>query len=135
MENEKSKGMAAFLATFPVIGVFGADKYYAGATTFGIFQTILTLTITGLLITIPWSWLSSLVLILSIFMGGIPYLYPTVKWAPVTNVDYILASIAIITLILIAYFRFWHKAKETFEKKKETYKKKKEEFKNRKKYD
>lgn len=99
MSDQKSKGVAALMASIPIVGWAGADKYYVGATQLGVIQTILTFFIIGLIVTIPWSWISTIILVLAVFLGGIPYLYPTVNWAPVSNTDKVLALIALFILL------------------------------------
>lgn len=91
-----SQGIALLLASLPVLGIFGADKFYLGLYTQGIIMVILTITILGLFITIPWASLCSLFLVISILWGGKPYLYPsTVEWAPIKKTDKIIAWIVV----------------------------------------
>ena len=56
---------------------------------------MLAITLIGLLITIPWTWLSAIALVISIFIGGIPFLYPKVDWAPINKTDKTIAWIII----------------------------------------
>lgn len=95
MPEGRSKGVAAILAALPVIGWIGGDKYYVGATGLGIAQTVLTLTIFGLLVTMPWAWLSAFALVLSILFGIAPFLYPDVKWLPTTKADKIIGWVIV----------------------------------------
>jgi len=122
MTDQKSKGVASLLASMPIIGWAGADKYYVGATQLGVFQTVLTLLIIGMVITIPWAWISSVVLVLAVFLGGIPYLYPTVNWAPVSTTDKVLAFVAIF-ILFSGSFVSSKKGKEGYKKTKESFKK------------
>jgi TM2 domain-containing membrane protein YozV len=115
--SEKSKGVASLLAAFPVLGLFGADKYYVGATSLGILQTVLTLTIVGILISGPWTLLSIVMLLLSIFLGGIPYLYPEVNWAPVSSTDKVLGGVVIFLLLVGVFGSKKMKEKFSFYKK------------------
>lgn len=113
--SEKSKGVASLLASIPFIGILGADKYYVGAISYGVVQTILTATIIGIVITAPWTLLSIIMLLLSIFMGGIPYFYPDVNWAPVSSTDKVLGIIVILLLLIgILSSKIIKKNKEKF---------------------
>lgn len=100
MSSQPSKGVAALLAAIPFTGIFGADKYYVGATSLGIIQTILTITIIGALFSIPWSVISALSLVLAILFSGLPFLYPKVNWAPTTQTDKNIAWIIVGLFIL-----------------------------------
>ena len=103
----KQLGIAAALAAFPITGIFGVDKYYVSwgeendAWKWGLAQTILSILVIGLFISVPWMYLSTIVLIIAIFWGGLPYLYPSVEWAPVSSTDKIVAW-TIIVLYIIA---------------------------------
>jgi TM2 domain-containing membrane protein YozV len=85
----KSKGTAVVLAG--LLGPFGADKFYVGATDVGIIQLVLTLTIIGTVVSLPWAFLSTLTLVLVILFGSATFLYPKVNWAPTTKNDKIIA--------------------------------------------
>lgn len=92
MSSEPSQGIALLLAYF--LGIFGADKFYLGLTGQGIAMLILTLTLVGLIVTVPWTYLSSLFLVISILWNSKPMLYSSsIKWAPVTRTDKIIAWI------------------------------------------
>lgn len=93
MSSQPSKGVAAILAA--LLGPLGADKFYVGATGLGILQLILTITIIGLFISVPWAWLSALALVMAILFGGLPFLYPKVNWAPTTQTDRTIAWIIV----------------------------------------
>jgi hypothetical protein len=97
----KHLGVAAALAAFPVTGIFGVDKYYVGAWKLGLIQTILSILVFGLIISVPWMYLSTIVLIIAILWGGLPSLYPSVEWAPISSTDKLVAWI-IIALYIIA---------------------------------
>ena len=86
-----SKGIAALLAAF--LGPLGADKFYVGATALGVIQLVLSLTIIGLTFSVPWAYLSVVVLVVSILWGSVPMLYPAVNWAPTTTADKQLAMV------------------------------------------
>ena len=106
----KQLGVAAALAAFPITGVFGADKYYVsteenGAWKLGLAQTILSFLIIGLIISVPWMYLSTIVLIIAILWGGIPSLYPSVDWAPHSTTDTIVAWV-IVGLYIISLISY-----------------------------
>lgn len=91
-----SQGIALFLAAIPPLGLFGADKFYLGLTTQGIIMVLLTLTLVGCLITVPWTYLCILFLIISILWGKTPLIYPnTINWAPLQSMDKIVAWVVI----------------------------------------
>ena len=102
----KQLGVAAALAAFPITGIFGVDKYYVswgeenGAWKWGLIQTILSVLIIGLIISVPWMYISIIVLIIAIFWGGLPSLYPSVEWAPVSSTDKMVAWIIIVLYII-----------------------------------
>jgi len=86
MSQLPSQGITLLLTYF--LGIFGADKFYLGLTGQGIAMLLLTLTLFGLVITIPWTYLSCLFLVISILWNGKPMLYPSnIQWAPLTNTD------------------------------------------------
>ena len=91
--SQPSLGIALILSS--MFGMFGADKFYAGAFGIGCIQLFLTLTIIGLLISIPWATLSTLFLTISILYGTSPMFYPSVDWAPLTQNDKLIAYIVI----------------------------------------
>ena len=97
----KQLGVAAALAAFPPTGIFGVDKYYVGAWKLGLVQTILSVLILGLIVSVPWMYLSTLVLIIAILWGGLPSLYPSVEWAPVSSMDKIVAWVIIAISIIV----------------------------------
>ena len=94
------------MAAFPITGIFGVDKYYVSwgeendAWKWGLAQTILSILVIGLFISVPWMYLSTIVLIIAIFWVGLPYLYPSVEWAPVSSTDKIVAWTIIVLYIL-----------------------------------
>ena len=102
----KHLGIAAVLAAFPITGIFGVDKYYVGAWKWGLAQTILSFLIIGLIVSVPWMYLSTIVLIVAILWGVAPSLYPSeVDWAPVSSTDKIVAWI-IIGLYIISLISY-----------------------------
>ena len=97
--SEPSQGIALILAY--ALGIFGADKFYIGLTTQGIIMLVLSITVIGLFVTVPWTYVSCLLLIISILWNSTPMLYPKdIKWAPITQTDKIIAwAIVGITLL------------------------------------
>ncbi len=111
--SDPSLGTAFLLSFFA--GVLGIDKFYVGATGLGILQLILTLTLIGLIISVPWALISSLVLAIAILSGGIPSLYPDVKWAPLTDYDRYCVYAIIVLLLISAVAKQMNPKKECFE--------------------
>jgi hypothetical protein len=103
-----SKGVAAILSAIPITGIFGSDKYYVGQTNQGIAQTVLSVSIIGLLASIPWNLLSTLSLVLLILTDQ-RVIYPDIEWAPTTqfdkNVAYIISALYILSVI-VNIFRY-----------------------------
>jgi TM2 domain-containing membrane protein YozV len=99
MTDLKSSGTALVLAS--LLGPFGADKFYVGATTQGIIQLILTLTVIGGIISLPWAFLSTLTLVLFILMGSNTFLYPNVEWSEVSKNETIVAWIVVAVYVLM----------------------------------
>jgi TM2 domain-containing membrane protein YozV len=56
--TNKSKIVAALLAFF--LGVLGVHRFYLGRTGSGIVMLVLTITVIGTLITMPWSWIDTI---------------------------------------------------------------------------
>ena len=56
--TDKSKIVAALLAFF--LGVLGVHRFYLGRTGSGIVMLVLTITVVGTLITVPWSWIDTI---------------------------------------------------------------------------
>jgi TM2 domain-containing membrane protein YozV len=93
----KSKGAALLLSGFA--GIIGADKFYIGEPVLGLIQMFLSISIFGLLVSIPWTIVSTVTLLVSIMVGGATtFLYPNVDWEPVGDAD-----IAIALFILFSY--------------------------------
>ena len=106
----KQLGVAAALAAFPITGVFGADKYYVstkknGAWKLGLAQTILSILVFGLIVSVPWMYLSTFVLVVAILWKGAPSLYPKVDWAEHSPTDTIVAWI-IVGLYIISLISY-----------------------------
>jgi TM2 domain-containing membrane protein YozV len=102
-----SQGITLILAS--LFGVFGADKFYLGLTSQGIITLVLSLTVIGLFISIPWVYLSCIFLVISILWNGKPMLYPdNIKWAPLTQTDKIIAwtffGLAVLGIIISTIF-------------------------------
>ena len=98
MSSEKSYGVALILSA--LFGPLGADKFYVGATGLGITQLVLSLTLIGLLISVPWAQLSTFTLTLAILFGTATFLYPSVNWAPLTSTDKTIAWIVVSIYVL-----------------------------------
>ncbi|MBB5713553.1 TM2 domain-containing protein [Sphingomonas aerophila] len=56
--TSKNKIVAALLAFF--LGVLGVHRFYLGRTGSGIVMLVLTVTVIGTLITVPWSWVDTI---------------------------------------------------------------------------
>ena len=56
--TDKSKIVAALLAFF--LGVLGVHRFYLGRTGSGIVMLVLTITVVGTLVTVPWSWIDTI---------------------------------------------------------------------------
>lgn len=110
-ESQKNPGIALILSS--LFGPFGADKFYIGATTLGLFQLITTLTVIFSPISIFWSTLSTVTLLLYILFGSGTFLYPEVNWAPTTNTDrafaWILVGLTILSYMITVYVRYVNK--------------------------
>jgi len=100
MSQNPELGIALLLNFF--LGLFGADKFYVGRTDLGILQLILTITFIGIIISGPWAMICGLSLFIAIFLGGTAFMYPGVKWAPISNRDKTIA-ICLLVFILVAY--------------------------------
>lgn len=103
-----SQTIALLLNAFPLTGIFGGHYWYTGLTTLALLQTILSLTIIGIFITLPISYLSAFILILSILFGISNFMYPGVKFHPTTSLDRYIAYFIIgiyIGSIIFSLFR------------------------------
>jgi TM2 domain-containing membrane protein YozV len=98
MSQRPQAGIALLLNVF--LGMFGADKFYIGRTDLGILQIILTLTLIGWLINIPWIMLCSLSLLILIFGGGSAFMYSGVQWAEITSTDKVIAGVVLFVLVV-----------------------------------
>lgn len=101
--SKPEAGIALLLNTF--LGVFGADKFYVGRYDLGILQIILTITVFGLFINIPWVALCSISLFIAIFLGGVPFMYPGIQWADISNRDKIIAVVLLVLMIIGSFTR------------------------------
>jgi len=100
MSEKPQAGIALLLNFF--LGLFGADKFYIGRPDLGILQIVLTITLIGLFINVPWVLLCTISLCIAIFLGGMPFMYPGVEWAEITNRDKIIA-VGLLIFLLISY--------------------------------
>ncbi len=100
MSQNPELGITLLLNFF--LGLFGVDKFYIGRTDLGILQIFLTMTLIGMVVSIPWAMLCGISLFIAIFLGGSAFMYPNVQWAPITNRDKIIA-ICLIVFIFVGY--------------------------------
>lgn len=97
MENFPSKGIALILAFFSFSGMIGLDKYYIGNYILGIIQSVLTLSLITIPITIIINLLTIIILILAIFTN---YNLLFVEWEESTMFDYTIGIIVLIYFII-----------------------------------
>jgi TM2 domain-containing membrane protein YozV len=109
MSEQKSAGTALILAS--LLGPFGVDKFYVGATTLGVIQLVLTLSVIGGIISLPWALLSILTLLLFILNGSDTFLYPNVNWKEISESDTVIAWIVFTVLVLCILLNFLIKPK------------------------
>jgi hypothetical protein len=117
MSKRPQAGIALLLNFF--LGAFGADKFYIGRNDLGIIQIVLTLTVIGLVINVPWVLLCGLSLFILIFGAGPAFMYQGVEWAEITTTDKVIAGILLFVLV-VAYI-----SKKVTENYKDTTKKSK----------
>jgi hypothetical protein len=103
-----NRGWALFWALFPVAGVFGADKCYVRTSTFPTLpfnDFVLQIIVAILLSPVAafYNFLNIIALIVSIISGGKydPFLYPKVRWSPVTGGQKTFAWFALVLWILL----------------------------------
>ena len=109
-DNKPRKGVALLLSAF--LGPFGADKFYVGATTQGVVQLILSITLFGLLVSVPWSIISTIGIIIAILYNSKHSpLYPDVDWASQKDIDNYISYFVIISYIIssISYTMYGNK--------------------------
>ena len=97
-EKQYSKGAALALAA--MFGPLGVDKFYVGLPLLGLIQLILTISIAGMVVSLPWSIICIIGLVLSILFGTATVLYPGVEWEETTQNDQIIAWIVVGTYVL-----------------------------------
>jgi hypothetical protein len=117
-----SLGIASLLAVF--LGMFGVDKFYIGQWQIGLIQLLLTLSIVGGIVSIPWQLLSISVLVGGILFSsiGLPlccYPEPVDGWLPLTQTDKVIAWI-IVGLAVISLFSGAHVSISTYKKFQQT---------------
>ena len=104
-DNKPHKGVALLLSGF--LGPFGADKFYVGATTQGVIQLILSITLFGLLVSVPWSIISSIGIIIAILYNSKNSpIYPDVDWAPQKDIDIYISYFIIFTYIISTIYSY-----------------------------
>jgi TM2 domain-containing membrane protein YozV len=109
---QPSLGVAMLLSF--LFGALGVDKFYVGATGLGVLQLVLTLTLVGLLVSVPWAMLSTFVLGLAILTGGVPFLYPAANWAPISQGDKLILGVIVVLVILGMVSNAFSKVSENF---------------------
>lgn len=114
--GNKSQGTAAILSA--LFGVFGVDKFYTGRWELGLLQLLLTLSIVGSFISIPWALLSTIILVIGILRkkpltGIYPQPLSPNSWSDITDFDTIVAWVIIIIAVITIIFGSM-KRKETF---------------------
>lgn len=93
--SEKKYSKGAALALAGLFGPLGVDKFYVGLPEIGLIQIILSVSIIGLVISLPWSAICILGLVLSILFGTGTFLYPGVEWEETTSNDQIIAWVVV----------------------------------------
>jgi len=111
LNNKPSQGIALLLNFF--FGTLGVDKFYVGRYDLGILQLILSLTLIGLFISAPWALLCTVSLLIAILYGGLPFMYPGVEWAPLTQTDKKIAWVLFIIIILATIIQSFIKYKKS----------------------
>ena len=80
----KVKSIAVLLALF--VGQLGAHRFYLGATGTGVVMLILTFTLVGIIVSLPWAVIDLVRLLimtmLSLIVGTMP---APVKWTTLIN--------------------------------------------------
>ena len=98
-DSKPRKGIALVLSAF--LGPFGADKFYVGSTVQGVIQLILSLTILGLFVSVPWAFISAIGLIIAILYNSKNSpLYPDVEWASQNDTDIYISYFIIFMYVL-----------------------------------
>jgi len=100
MSIDKNKSVALVLAAGPW-GILGLDKFYVGQPELGVIQFVLSITIIGLFVSVPWAALSTIALLFVIYRGS-SFMYGDVNWADTTDTDKIIGYIVIGLLIISA---------------------------------
>lgn len=95
MSSGKKYSKGAALALAGLFGPFGVDKFYVGLPELGLIQILLTITVIGMVITLPWSAITIIGLVLSILFGASTLLYPGVEWEETTVNDQVVAWIIV----------------------------------------
>lgn len=119
MPTGPSKGIASLLAMTPIVGWIGMDKLYiylAGNSlskiyiSFFVIQLFLSITIYGLYLTIPISYISAGILLFSIVLSSYVPLLPSPgkEWKQNPVLDYGALAIAILILICRIIYYYLH---------------------------
>jgi hypothetical protein len=106
MTQEKSRGIAFFLSSIPVLGWFGWDKLYMGAYTIFFIQLFATLLVMGCIFSFPIAVFTSIMILLSTYFDAplLPsFLFPQkVTWSAVTKGDRVLIGVMVLIYLYIA---------------------------------
>lgn len=99
--NLPHKGVALALASFPLTGVIGIDKLYVGKPGLFALQLALSLTLIGLIVSVPWNIISIGTLLVAILYSSstISSIYPGVNWAKQTEIDTYIAYTVVLLWI------------------------------------
>ena len=61
--SDKLRLPALLFSLISVFGVLGIHLFYVGRTNAGIIRIIISATVYGLLITIPWAWIDAILIV------------------------------------------------------------------------
>lgn len=106
MTREKSRGIAFFLSSMPIVGWMGWDKLYMGAYILFFIQFFATVLVMGCLFSFPMAIMTSIMLFLSSFLGaplGPSLLFPQkVIWRPASKADRVLIMVMVFVYLYVA---------------------------------
>jgi hypothetical protein len=96
-----SKGIALILAFFSFTGMLGIDKFYTGNYIIGSIQSILTLSLITIPITVIINLLTIILLLIVIFSN---YNFLYVEWTETTQFDYTIGFV-VLTYFILKYIK------------------------------
>ena len=67
MDNTSNKSRTAALLLAFFLGAFGGHRFYAGKNGSAVAMLILSCTIIGAIITVPWAWIDIIVVLIGSF--------------------------------------------------------------------